>query len=148
VSSYEGFIYAYDTESGALRWTGPKVQLIGSDTLIPSPSDIRPVEAVGQYIVVGSARGYVTTYDASSGQKKWNRNSTAGAVDELHAVGQSRVLTTHIGGQLTLFDLATGTILWQFSPRSESERIYAVRVMGDTVFTTSIGGGVSALKLP
>ena len=148
VSTMEGFVYVLEQASGALRWTGAKVQLVGADSVVPSPSDIRPVAIADAFVVVGSARGYVTVHELQSGIRRWHNNSELGAVMEIHRVGQARVLTRHIGGGLTLFELATGAIVWRLSPRSEAERLYSVKVAGDTVLATSIVGGVSVFRLP
>jgi outer membrane protein assembly factor BamB len=146
-TTLEGLVYAYDEATGSALWTGSRVKLVGSDTLIPSTSDSRPIAVAGQVALVGSGRGYVAAHDVRSGVLRWSRDVDVGAVVDIVPVGSSSALTTHLGGELTLLDLSTGAVKWQYLPRSDADRVYAVRLSGDTVFASS-RGGMWAFKLP
>ena len=145
-STFEGYIYVYDRQTGDSLWTGrplPYKSLSGTEA---SP-DIRPVLALGGLVIAGSGIGTVSAFDARTGVSRWVTPSGNGATYEFDPVGTDRVIVLHGNGGVTLIDGVSGKILWRLRPTSERERLGHIVVSGDTVFGTSAVGGVSAFRL-
>lgn len=146
VTTWEGFVYAYDVVTGALKWRGATAR---GDTAGPiTQPDIREVAISGGVVVGGSGAFGFAGYDAASGRVLWRVFSGAGGVYRLYGAPRDHVLAVHFTGGLTLLHAPTGQVRWQYLPRSESERINGVRLAGDTVFGTSATGGLRAWELP
>ena len=146
VSAFDGFVYVFDESSGASRWTGGPLQVAGRVVL--TNGDDRPVAIAGQFVVVGSIFGYLNVHNVQTGQLTWSVFTQLGPVREILPVGQGLVLAGHYGGGLALLELATGAIRWRLTPLADIDRVDGMRVVGDTVFATSLAGGLSVFRLP
>lgn len=146
-SSAEGYLYCYDEQTGALRWTGATAYEVSGN---PGDfGDSRPVAISGQVVVAGSVSLGLTGYDIQTGRVLWTRNpSGTGAVFRLINAPGGRVLARHLTGGLSLLDAANGTVRWVRTASNENDRVNDVRIAGDTLFGTSIVGGMRAWKLP
>ena len=146
VTSWEGYVYAYDEATGVRRWTGPTARLPGSATA--ADPDIREVVISGQAVVVGSGSAGLAAYDVRTGQVLWIvRPPALGGVYRLYNATAGRVLALHFSGGLALLNASTGAIQWQLIPTGDATRINALRISHDTIFTTSIVGGMSAWRI-
>lgn len=145
-SSWEGYVFAYDRVTGDSLWTGLPLKIDNPHQSTASPDD-RVVTIVGSTVVVGSGHDTVTAYAARTGVSRWLTRTENGSAEEMDAMGTDRVLVLHLNGGLTLFDCASGRMLWSMRPTSSDQRFAHVVVAGDTVFGTSAVGGVSAFRL-
>ncbi len=147
VGNWEGFVYCYDELTGNLRWTG--VTAYEANGKPTTNTDIRVVAISGQVVVAGSGIHGFTGYDLRSGRVLWTSNppGTGGVLGIVNAPN-GRVLARHAAGQVSLLDASTGRALWIKTAGKDADRISGLRVAGDTVFGTSIVGGLYAWKLP
>lgn len=144
VSADDGFFYCFDEFTGVLRWTGSPASLGG--TVLAQ--DSRSVAIVGSYVAIGSSFGLINIHDVRNGQLLRSVNSQLGAVRAFFQVRDGLVLSHHVAGGLALTELATGAIRWRLSPRTDADRVDALRVVGDTVFATSAVSGLTVFRLP
>jgi outer membrane protein assembly factor BamB len=148
VTSWEGFVYAYDESSGALRWTGATARLPASGQQFADP-DIREVAISGQVVVAGSGSAGLTGYDVRTRSPLWNvLLPSLGGVYRLVAVTGGRVIALHFAGGISLVESSSGNVLWTMIPNGAATRVNGLRASNDTLFTTSIVGGLTAWKLP
>jgi len=133
VGARDGFIYALDAASGALRWRyDHKISWI-----ITSP-------AVSEGVVyAGSSDAHFVQALDTTGKELW-RSETEGIVWASPAVADGMVYAPDGTGRVYAFDAKSGAIRWVFRTRSA---IYSSPVIaGDLVVVGSTDGGVYALR--
>lgn len=148
VASGEGRVYLFDAVSGALRWTGPPDDRGTPGSPQPVILDDRPLTIVGQSVLVASTTAYVTAFDLQSGTLRWRQNTKRSAITSLEPFGNGKVIAMQLGGEITILDIATGSIAWQWIPRAQDEWITGVAFAGDTLFANFVTGGVAAFRVP
>ena len=126
-TSWDGHVYAMDRLTGELRWSVS--QLPGA------LSDLRPVAAHGNIIVVGSLSGIVVALDATSGNELWRATPNLGSTFFGLTIDESAVYSNQSDRILSL-DLATGNVNWVagnenrdgeffYVPAPDGDRLYA-----------------------
>jgi outer membrane protein assembly factor BamB len=147
VGSYEGYVYCFDEQTGALRWTGVSAyEAHGERTSAP---DDRVIAISGQVAVAGSGSHGFTGYDLATGRVLWNSMpEDTGDVYKLMNAPNGRVLARHLAGQVSMLNASNGKPVWVRTAGRDENRINGLRVAGDTVFGTSIVGGLRAWRLP
>lgn len=86
----------------------------------------------GRTVVAGSTSGYITAYDAETGQQLWQLNPKLGSASLFPLASDERqVYVRFLGGQLAAFDVAAGREAWRImrptvlnSPAVASDRLY------------------------
>lgn len=125
-----GQIFSFDQPTGAVQWVAPR--LVIADVPSLSFGDQRPVALSGRTVVAGSTSGYITAYDAGTGQQLWQVNPKLGSASRFPLASDERqVYVRFLGGQLAAFDVATGGEAWRMyrptflnSPAVASNRLY------------------------
>jgi len=141
VSVRDGRVFGFSAATGVLQWTAGPVP-----RGIVAP-DIRPLTVQASIVVVGSGSSALTGYDARTGKRRWAEDSENGGTRKIVPFGETGALTLHWNGGLTLRDARTGRLLWLLQPTRNEQKVNAVRVVGDTVFGASLGGGLRAFRL-
>lgn len=138
VSSYAGFVYGYDRDTGALRWVAPPDSAVPPFEGRPNP-DARPVASTGDYFVVGSGTGWVTAFDPATGRQRWRTNAGFGSTRLGLWTSNGVVFSTHLGGQTVAYDAVTGVVLWRLED-SRGPVSYGLLFDGDRVYGGDISG--------
>lgn len=135
VGARDGFLYALDETTGALRWRfDHKVSWVNSS---PAFSD--------GVVYAGSSDGhFVQAVDAKSGKELWRTNAV-GIVWSSPAVTERYVYWGDGTGRLFVVDRAKGTQLSLF--RTAAQVMSSPVIDGDLLIVGSGDGGVYALRL-
>jgi outer membrane protein assembly factor BamB len=132
---YRGSLDAFDTRTGALRWS----------RALPA-TESSPLVA-GGLVWVGDWSGTVSAFDARSGRLRW-RTKLDGAVKSSPALGGGRLFVGTYGGHLYALDPWTGKELWRASVQRRllhPGRIYSTpAVAHGRVYVGSTDGKVYA----
>lgn len=143
VSSYAGFVYAFDRTTGTLVWTAPPDPSAPLFEGAPGP-DTREIAAGGGQFVVGSGLGWVTAFDASSGRQLWRTNGgMGGTLPGIWTFGGA-VFSTHLGGQVISYDGAAGSVRWVLDD-SRARVTYGLLFDGGRIYAGDVGGPVFAI---
>jgi outer membrane protein assembly factor BamB len=138
-ASADGNVYALDRQTGEVKVTLP-AQLFTLTPPIPKSLEQRVFATSGDVVLVGSSEAStVTALAASDLHRLWITTFTRGAVFDLVADTQ-RVYATYLGGQVGVFGLTDGKVLWWidrydlrptdglegilFGPRVDGNRLY------------------------
>jgi outer membrane protein assembly factor BamB len=119
VGSCSGFVYAFDTATGDVRWSydtgtdGPRAQFHGdllvTDDLVVVGADARP-------------QAYLYAFERRSGAVRWQHPFPGGVAVDLIRFGDS-VVATSMGGDVFAVDLTSGEILWWTQTESSTARM-------------------------
>ena len=146
VTATDGHVYCYDAQTGALRWTGVTAYTANGKAIVGG--DTRVVAISGQVVVAGSGQHGCAGYDPRQQGVLWNSNPRdTGGVWRLANAPGDRIFALHFAGAVSLLDAGTGNIRWVRTSTS-NDRVNDFRIVNDTLFTTSIGAGLKAWKLP
>ncbi|HEY4936707.1 MAG TPA: PQQ-binding-like beta-propeller repeat protein, partial [Puia sp.] len=148
IGGQDNNLYAFDAESGAMRWSAAT-----GDTINSSP-------AISNGIVyVGSSDRNLYAFDAATGSFKW-KNATGDSILSSPTISNGIVYVGSFDGKLYAFDALTGVIKWstptggriQSSPAVSNGVVYAGSfdgklyafdaVTGTVKWSTATGGRV------
>lgn len=126
----KGYVYAFDGESGEVRWKAPADE--GVDGRAGFPADIL---RAGDLLVTAGIGDYVVALDLRDGARKWKFQGSAPR-DRLRfpnpmALAGDRVFFGGLDGILYALDAKTGRVLWKRD--LESRISTAVVTHGDAV---------------
>jgi eukaryotic-like serine/threonine-protein kinase len=135
IGARDGFVYALDANSGALKWKyDHKISWINSS----------PAVAGGVLYDGSSDAQFVQALDASTGRELW-RTNVGSIVWSSPAVAGDQLFVGDGAGRLHIFDRRSGKLLASF--RTGSQIFSSPAVVGDLVFVGSTDGSVYALRL-
>lgn len=110
-ASEDGTIYALDRQSGAVRWTAPRVHPIP-----PEPGggygDNRSLGVVGDVVVVSSATGIIVGLNAATGSELWRINPRSGSPSGHVISTDGKLAFFTASGRVFAVDAQTGAIRW------------------------------------
>ena len=135
VGARDGFVYALDATSGALKWKyDHKISWINSS----------PAVADGVVYDGSSDRQFVQALDAATGRELW-RTDLGSIVWSSPAIAGDQLFVCEGAGRLHILDRRSGKELAVF--RTASQIFGSPVVDGDLVFFGSTDGGVYALRV-
>ena len=76
-SSGDGVIYAFDLDSGEIRWSLPRVSDLPPGHLLSPDRDFRPLAISGSTLLAGSLTGVVLGFDLATRLQRWRFHSPA-----------------------------------------------------------------------
>ena len=107
----DGNIYAFDLETGAVRWAFPRLSNLADDhrTAVGTDTDHRAIVRAGRLIIAGSATGYVVAYDIDTRAERWRHyDGVSGSTMFAFAADDRLAYIPFFGGFIVALDLATG----------------------------------------
>lgn len=147
-SSMDGHVHAFDSASGAILWSLPRV--IGPYPFLPPGNSIdhRALTVAGTTAIVGSMSGIVTAYDLESRQPRWQSNGNFWGSTAFSLSADARfAYVPYLGGTIIALDLRTGEERWRFG-RSDQGFIWAPLPVDGMVFAAGAYAGFFALASP
>ncbi len=137
IGAWDGPVYAYELDSGALRWSSPAVGF--GDQV----RGLRPLATDGDRVFVGSSAGVVQALDPRTGERLWSAPPSYGSTNEL-LTRAGRLYWSYSGGQFEVRDAVAGDRIWVHDqpPLAFSGPIDD----GARVYVSSPNGGLAALK--
>lgn len=111
-ASEDGTIYALDRQSGAVRWTAPKVHPIP-----PEPGggygDNRRLGVVADVVVATSNTGVIVGLNAGTGSEIWRINPRSGSPSGSFVSTDGKLAFFTASGRVFAVDALTGAVRWQ-----------------------------------
>ena len=116
VASEDGRIYAFERETGAIKWTAPRVHSIPPATG-GMYADTRPLVVVGDVVVAASLSGVLVGIDAATGVERW-RHGAGFVIPHANVLGShdGDAIIVQTGGDIVIVDAATGLQRWRGDP--------------------------------
>lgn len=143
VSSYAGFVYAFDRGSGQLLWTAPPDPSAPQFEGAPGP-DMREMAGDAGRFFVGSGLGWVTAFDAPTGRQLWRVNGGMGGTTPGIWTFDGNVYSTHLGGQVVSYEGSSGHVRWILND-SRAAVTYGLLFDGGRIYAGDVSGPVFAV---
>lgn len=145
VGSCSGVYYAFERDTGEVRWS--------YDTKadgVPATFHTNPV--VTERLVVtgtdGGAPGYVYAFDRMTGQVRWKRILPQGQVSADLALAGDSILALGSNGDLVALDAETGEARWVFDAPSDPYRQRGSLAAGaTTIYTAGMDEAIYAIRV-
>jgi outer membrane protein assembly factor BamB len=143
-ASGDGVIHGFDVDTGAIKWSIPRVKPVGPSLIAPD-RDFRALTVSDGILVSGSATGIVIGYDLRTREEKWRFHdpsiwSTAFRISSADGVAY----LPYLSGMVVAVDVATGKELWRMGEWS-SGLIWPPAFSGNRIVISGSGHGYVAL---
>ncbi len=139
-SAGDGNIYGLDRDTGAIRWTLPRLTGPFAGYLTATDPDHRTLVGAGGLLVAGSTTGKIVAYDVESRAIKWEHDAGPwGSTSFSFSADDAHVYIPFLGGFVAALDVATGDARWRagdftvgmiWAPDPDGERVYAAGSRG------------------
>jgi len=128
-----GVIYAFDTNTGIVRWSLPAVSAAAAGSW-KMDQDFRALARSGPLLFAGSLTGVVAAYDIDTRTERWRRAPLEASVAFRITSDDQAVYVPYFSGHLVALDVKNGVEHWRTSdgrrgfswaPLSAGTRLYA-----------------------
>ncbi len=144
--SGEGIVFAFDRQSGSVRWTLPKWSTPRPDPVAPRDRDFRPLTRWGERLFVGSLSGDVIAYDLHDRTEQWRYSSERNGSIAFRMTSDERaVYVPYVDGCLVVLDSASGRERWRTSDRFAGFT-WPPALIGDRVYASDFVSGFFAFR--
>jgi outer membrane protein assembly factor BamB len=143
-SGGDGQIWALDLETGAVRWTLPRLAGPFRGLITVADRDFRALAVSGRRLIAGSLTGYVVAYDLDTRQEAWRvEGGWLGSNGFVFTADDTRVYVPYVSGILLAIDVADGRVAWNtddftlglaWAPASNGDRAVAAGLSGVWAF--------------
>lgn len=145
-SAGDGNVYAFDLDSGAMRWTLPRLEGPFAGYITATDLDHRTLVKAGRLIVAGSATGKIVAYDIDRRTLAWEHDAGPwGSTGFSMAADDAFVYVPFFGGFVMALEASTGQERWRVGDFNIG-MIWAPDPAGDRVFAAGSRGGVYAFE--
>jgi outer membrane protein assembly factor BamB len=143
-SSGDGQIYAFDLETGEIRWSLPRVSDLPPGALLSPERDFRPLAVSGSTLLSGSLTGIVLAFDLSTRQQRWRFHSPqSGSTVFRMTADDDALYLPYFSGELVVIDVESGRERWRVGDWKQGF-LWAPLVWKDRVFASATGLGFYA----
>jgi outer membrane protein assembly factor BamB len=141
-----GAIYAFDLQTGEIRWSLPQVRNLPGEFLVSPDFDYRVLTVAGRRLIAGSLTGAVTAYDLDTRRELWrNTGQRFASVAYGIATDDRCAYVPYLGSRLVAIDLATGAERWRAAPAGGGFSFPPLAASG-RLFVASASSGFYALR--
>jgi outer membrane protein assembly factor BamB len=113
VASASGDVYAFDRETGAIRWSIPAEEPVRAQPTDPVPPDYRGMTRAGSTLVIGSLTGRIVGVDLGTRRRLWVSPVRIGSTGFKLSTDGAAVYVPHFGGTLVSVRASDGTERWR-----------------------------------
>lgn len=144
-SAGDGNIYAFDVDSGALKWALPRLTGPLEGVITTTDLDHRAIVKAGRYLIAGSTTSYIVAYDLETRRETWRFfDRLSGSTTFAFSADARTVYVPFFGGFIIAVDLETGTERWRYGGFTQGF-LWAPAPAGDRVLAVGADAGLVAL---